>query len=160
MEELWKGIKDYENYYQVSNLGNIRNVTTFPRSNRKIWKTGKGYCSVNLSNLNGTRKFTIHRLVAETFIPNPNNYGYINHIDGNKDNNRMDNLEWCTASENNFHRFRILNVVPSSSKLNSLKVLKIRKLLKTHSVSEIAKLYNVTNTTIYYIKDRKTYNKI
>lgn len=66
-----------------------------------------GYFIVTLSN-NGTNcKCYIHRLVAQTFIPNPLKKLYVNHIDGNKQNDRVDNLEWCTPSENNFHAFRI-----------------------------------------------------
>ncbi len=117
MEEIWKDIKEY-NGYQVSNLGRVRtfNKTTFttkhgvrhwenrilkPREDIKnrslsvsLWKNGKN------------RSHLIHRLVAETFIPNPDNKPEVNHIDGDRHNNKLDNLEWTTKQENMQHAFR------------------------------------------------------
>lgn len=103
MIEEWKNIKGYENY-QVSNLGRIKNKTG------KILKQQirKGYCDVGL-RLQGQKQpklIKVHRLVAEAFIPNPNNYPVINHIDENKQNNRIDNLEWCTQQYNSNYGHR------------------------------------------------------
>lgn len=92
--EIWKKIKGFE-MYEISNLGNVRNTIT-----NKILTpcdNGKGYMRVNL---NHKTKY-IHRLVAEAFIPNPNNWPVINHKDENKKNNDISNLEWCTVSYNN-----------------------------------------------------------
>lgn len=94
--EVWKDIIDFPNY-QVSNLGRVK-------SKGKILKSTKdngGYLMVMISNNTGYKTKRIHRLVAETFIPNPNNYKEVNHIDENKTNNCVDNLEWCTRKYNN-----------------------------------------------------------
>lgn len=96
-DELWKPVAGYEDLYEVSNHGRVR---------RKVWKILKsktekgGYQRINLCK-NGIQKpFLIHRLVAEAFVPNPNNHTIVNHIDERPQNNRADNLEWCTEKHN------------------------------------------------------------
>ena len=103
MEEIWKDIAGYEGLYQVSNFGNVRSLK-YRRSNEIRQLTPKcnnsGRLWVELAD-NGKRKpMLIHRLVAMAFIPNPNDYPQINHKDENPKNNRVDNLEWCTAEYN------------------------------------------------------------
>ena len=110
MKEEWKDIKGYEGYYQVSNLGNIKSFIYFngheyiyrerilkPQNNR--------YLTVRLAKNKKVKQYTIHRLVAEYFISNEDKKPYVNHKDGNKYNNRVDNLEWCTAKENTQHAY-------------------------------------------------------
>ena len=103
MEEIWKDIEGYEGLYQISNLGNVKSLNYCGRGYAKNLTpkcNNTGRLWVELS-LNGKRKpMLIHRLVAKTFIPNPNSYPQINHIDENPKNNRVDNLEWCTGSYN------------------------------------------------------------
>lgn len=117
MNEIWKDIKGYEGYYQVSNLGNVkslnRKVNVYendcikkrPLQEKLIAKTKdkKGYIRVSLSKGYNHKCPLLHRLVAETFIPNPNDKPQVNHIDGNKSNNCVDNLEWVTNKENTQH---------------------------------------------------------
>ena len=117
MEEVWKDINGYEGIYQVSNLGRVKAVerTWYSGRNGCIKKTkpehimkyrlakNTGYCLLKLTKYGKEKHVFVHRLVAETFIPNPNNLPEINHIDGNKENNCINNLEWCTAKENISH---------------------------------------------------------
>lgn len=109
MIEIWKDIKGYEGLYQVSNLGRVKSLEN--RSNHKnqlIMKQSivRGYKQITLCKNKVQKMYKVHRLVAETFIPNPNNKNQVNHIDGNKRNNCYYNLEWCTASENMKHAFK------------------------------------------------------
>ena len=112
MEEIWKDIKEYEGKYQISNFGNVRSTydqNQFKKTSRiKNLKAGErnGYLVINLQNkakLKGKKSYQIHRLVAEAFIPNPENKPIINHIDENRKNNVVTNLEWCTQKENVLH---------------------------------------------------------
>ena len=108
MEEIWKDIPNYEGLYQASNLGRIK---SFPRrySRNKteiIMKqrfNHKGYLQLSLCKNGKLSNKMVHRLVAETFIPNPNSLPQVNHIDGVKKNNNVDNLEWCDNSYNQIH---------------------------------------------------------
>lgn len=119
MQEVWKDIKDYEGSYQVSNLGRIKRIALYTNQYKKQWKSNKilntnhtdlrGYCHVVLCKDGISHCYKVHRLVAQAFIPNPDNLPQINHIDGNKVNNSVDNLEWCTASENMYHSYRKLH---------------------------------------------------
>ena len=100
MTEVWKDVKNYEGLYQISNLGNVKRISSGKRLkpyNRK------GYIRVALSKDDTTKHIDIHRLVAQAFIPNPENKPEVNHIDGDKSNNEVSNLEWCTRKENMNH---------------------------------------------------------
>ena len=103
MIEIWKDIKDYEGLYQVSNFGQILSLH-YNRSRKckllKLIKTKFGYLRVQLFKDGKGKMFIVHRLVAETFLKNPDNLPQVNHIDENKENNRVDNLEWCTSEYN------------------------------------------------------------
>lgn len=95
---IWKDIKGYEGLYQVSNTGKIRNTKT--KYILKPVTQSNGYMKVCLTKNRVQKNKTIHRLVAETFIPNTNNLPCINHKDENKTNNNANNLEWCTQEYN------------------------------------------------------------
>lgn len=103
MKEIWKDVPGYENLYRVSNLGKIIN------SKGRILKQRidhDGYLDIKLCKNGIEKRYKVHRLVAFAFI-NPNcNKPHINHIDCNKQNNSIDNLEWCTISENMKHAYR------------------------------------------------------
>ena len=103
MEEVWKDIKDYEGLYKISNLGNVFSI----KSNRILKKPSnpKNYHRVALRKDGNTKVCSVHRLVAIAFIKNdnPNKNNLVNHIDENKLNNRVDNLEWCDDYYNMMH---------------------------------------------------------
>lgn len=100
MEEIWKDIENYPGY-QVSNLGRIK---SFKQDKNGIITNGnvsfKGYLRKQLWNENGSKSFAVHRLVAQAFIPNPDNLPQVNHKDENKQNNCVDNSEWCDNDYN------------------------------------------------------------
>lgn len=111
-KEIWKQIKGYEGYYEVSNLGNVKSVKRFYRlkeNGKKVEVKEKyinpfissGYSRVSLTKNGKSKKYSVHRLVAEAFIPNPNNLPLVNHKDETRNNNCVNNLEWCT------HRYNI-----------------------------------------------------
>lgn len=164
MNEVWKDIKGYEKIYQVSNFGKVKRLT-FINGNVKLQKermstptnNGHGYLIVGLSK-NGKRKnFYVHRLVAETFLDNLNNLPQVNHKDGNKKNNRVDNLEWCTASENQIHSYKVLKTKYNLFGLNisrekqkkKVSAYKNGKLFKTfNSISEAGRFMKVNPSCI------------
>lgn len=104
MEEIWKDVKGYEGLYQVSNLGRIKNKKDYiikPELNKN------GYKYMPLYKNNKRRRELLHRIVATAFIKNTNNLPQVNHIDGNKSNNKVDNLEWCSCSYNLKEAYRL-----------------------------------------------------
>jgi hypothetical protein len=112
---VWKDIQGYEGLYQVSNAGEVKSlsriVKNFGLRHERILiplKHNSGYSAVALSKGAKVTHFLIHRLVAVAFIDNPANRMFINHINGIKTDNRIENLEWVTSSENNIHARRIL----------------------------------------------------
>lgn len=121
MEEIWKDIKGYEGLYQISNLGRLRSLDRYVRHKKikslrllkgKIMSptisNSTGYLVSTLYNKGKGKQVTIHRLVAETFIPNPENKPEVNHINGIRDDDRVENFEWVNRSENQLHAYKIL----------------------------------------------------
>ena len=105
MQEIWKPIKGFEGFYEISNLLQIRSVKrngTNGKVLKQITDEG-GYKICCLMVLGKRTNKKVHRLIAENFIPNPHNKATINHIDNNRANNSIENLEWCTIAENNAH---------------------------------------------------------
>ena len=120
LAETWKDIPGYEGLYQASTFGRVRSVdrivphgafdTTRPVRGRILkvgTRPGDGRVVVNLSKVGKVRHWKVHRLIAYVFLPNPDDKPQINHIDGDPKNNRLDNLEWATNSENGKHAYKI-----------------------------------------------------
>ena len=108
MSEIWKDIEGYEGLYQISNLGRVKRLGhqcgAIYRNEHLLKPCLRDrYLSVRLSKNGKVKNCNIHRLVASAFIPNPNNYDVVNHIDTNRMNNNVNNLEWCTQSYNCIH---------------------------------------------------------
>lgn len=118
LKKEWKEIKGYEGRYIISNYGEIISLPRYKHNNSKMQYVEpkeilryinkvNGYVYVQLWKNAEYKNIRLHKLVAETFIPNPENKPQVNHIDGNKQNNKVDNLEWCTARENIIHAYKI-----------------------------------------------------
>lgn len=101
--EIWKDVKNYEGLYQISNIGRVKSIRT-----NRILKSNllQGYPIVQLCVNNNRHTFEIHRLIANAFIPNPNNYPFVNHINEDRTDNRIENLEWCNQKMNVNHSKR------------------------------------------------------
>lgn len=168
-EEIWKDIKQLEGLYQISNLGRVKSLPRvinspvqkcgFRISKEKIkslQNNGKGYYQLYVQVNNKRKLFYIHRLVAKYFIPNPENKPEVNHINGIKTDNRVENLEWVTSSENTIHAIKNNLIRFGEKSYNNLlteqKVLLIRRLFRINpnfSRKNVAKKFNVSEGCIY-----------
>ena len=174
--EVFVDIQGYEGY-QVSNLGRVRSLDRFitrKNSNDKVIKGKiltptlhkKGYYYVRLGSKGHQKHFYIHRLVATAFISNPDNKPQVNHINGNKADNNVCNLEWVTALENMAHAFNeglgACGERQWQAKLYPDKVKEIRNLLSEDNLSlkEICNIYGVNYRTIYNIKIGRTWKHV
>jgi hypothetical protein len=155
---MWKDIPGYEGKYQACEDGRIRNATTMcelkPRPDRN------GYLDVGL---NRVRK-RVHRLVAETFILHDVSKNVVNHKDGNKLNNHIDNLEWCTSQINNQHAYDTglhgKGEDHVNSKLTEEQVIEIKRLGRYDTARNIGKKYNVSKGTINDIFEERTWKDV
>lgn len=176
MEEIWKDVNEYEGLYQVSNLGRIKSLEgkkiVFLKhlSKEKILIVKKnrcGYLYVGLSKDLKRKSYTIHRLIAKAFIQNPDNKLTVNHINGIKTDNRVENLEWNTSTENVYHKNNILGKHcrgenSGMSKLTEKDVLEIRSkyIPYKYSTTKLGEEYNVHNSTICSIINNKIWKHI
>lgn len=175
-KEEWRPIKGYEGFYEVSSLGRVRSLDRVVKCKNgncqkffgKIMKprTNKdGYLTVALSMNNKQKSKQIHRLVAITFLPNPKKLPQVNHRDCNKQNNYVDNLEWCSCQENIQHALKTGVVKQGSehhnAKLSKQQVQEIRAIYKPRSKEYnayiLARKYNVSRATIWRIITKNTY---
>ena len=157
-EEIWKDIPGYEGLYQVSNFGRVKSLRKAIIMSIRINK--KGYSTIGLSKTGVFNRKSIHRLVAEAFIPNPDNLPCVNHKDGNKLNNELNNLEWCTYGDNERHAYRTglkhcgdrKGDKAFNRKLTSDQVAYIKKVYKkgdsTYGGRALAKIFNVSESCI------------
>lgn len=173
--EIWKEIKGYEGLYSVSNFGNVKslkrtvdykNGLTSNYNERVLSQESVkgGYKRVAISKNNKTKRFQVQRLVAIEFINNPKNKPCVNHINGIKDDNRVQNLEWVTYSENERHSYDILGKVNNNRKLNSEQIDYIRKncikgIISSHfySAKSISLRMNVSKETVLNVLKNKYY---
>lgn len=155
--EVWKDIPCYEGLYQISNLGNI-----FIVKRNKLLKgcnDKDGYRQISLSKNNKKKTLKVHRLVLSVFIGSSELC--VNHKNGIKDDNRLENLEYCTHSENMIHAIK-MGLAKPFKKINENNVIEIMKLLKESSLTqkEIGKKFNITLSQVSLIKLGKTWKKL
>lgn len=156
MEEIWKDVKDFEGLYQVSNLGNVKRlVSKRVLAERLIGSSidRYGYVKRVLCKDGKMYFFTEHRLVANAFIPNDFNKPTVNHINGIKTDNKLDNLEWCTIKENNDHAINtglknLKGIKHHKCKLTEEQVREIRQIGFSQTRMSLAKKYGVSRTSI------------
>jgi hypothetical protein len=159
MENEYKG-------YKVNSLGIIYNKRFKKESKCSLDKNGYKVINIYFNGLRKTER--VNRIIAKTFIPNPNNKPFVNHINGIKTDNRVENLEWVTAKENTEHAIKnkLFNPVGSNnkrSKLNEIDVLNIRnetKNIKRYNRKKLAQKYNVSESIIKRIVINQTWKHV
>lgn len=166
--EQWKEAVGFNGDYLISNFGRVRSMVYGGHRGQilSVTKHRQGYLRVKLSKDVGHKSYLVHRLVGDAFIPNPYNKETINHIDGNKANNHVSNLEWATQSENNKHAFRTgLHIITDKQwksmtkgfKISNSQVIKIRELFNNGmSLQQIADTYNVSKAQVCRIVNHKS----
>jgi hypothetical protein len=179
--EVWKEIPNSKNY-MISNHGRVKHLPYYKRNawntcffltKEKLLKLNNnnrdGYFRIKIYYLDGTKKLEmVHRLVANAFIPNPENLPQVNHIDGVSSNNYYTNLEWCTNLQNTQHRFQVKKSFNtkkgSSSNLSKLKeedMFEIKRLLDLGiMIPLIAKKFNISQSTIYEFKAGRSWRQL
>ena len=173
MEEIWKNVRNYEGYYQASNLGRVKSLGKYITAVHNSVRFVPGrvlkithradYCYVSLYVKAVCEILSVHSIVATIFIPNPKNKPEVNHKDFNKTNNNINNLEWCTKEENRAHAIKH-NRLPRgeahvNSKLNDFKVRVIRR-CNDLTPTEIGRVFGVGYGTISCVLARKTWNHL
>lgn len=161
--EVWKDVVGYEGLYQVSNFGNVKSLgNEFSRKERLLKPSlqTKGYVNIVLQKNGKRKKILVHRLVAEYFIPNLDKKLQVNHINGIKTDNRVQNLEWVTHRENLDHAIKnnltLKGKENRNSKLKDVDVIKIHSLLqKGVTTKELSESYNVSYSTIDGIRTNR-----
>lgn len=178
--EKWIAVPDYEEYYEISNIGRVRSLDRTKLNSigslrvtkgilLKPTKASTGYYTVMFSVGGKTKRILVHRIVATAFIPNPENKPQVNHINGIKTDNRLENLEWCTRKENIAHADinglmnRATGESVGISKLTKNNVLAIRRLYSIKGFTDmdlITKKYNVSKSTVNNVISRKTWKHV
>ena len=150
MKEIWKDIEGYEGLYQISNYGKIK---SFHKNKILILNNSidrYGYYFIRLSKNGESKRFAVHRLVCFAFIPNKENKPYVNHKDGNPKNNNVNNLEWCTPSENMFHKTRVLGYNHSEQTKKKLSMSAKKRGIHPNTIKSHYKKCRCVETGIIY----------
>lgn len=171
MQETWKPVKGFEHKYSISNLGRVK-IHNYKRTGLPKLASTKpsrdGYCRVYFQ-VGYSKAFLVHRLVATHFVENdlPEVKIQVNHLDGDKSNNRADNLEWCNAATNIAHAFREglnknFGETHKAAKLTDLEIKVIIKMLGTGKISQrhLADIFNVSPMTISNIVNGKAWRHL
>ena len=155
----WKRVVGWENFYLINEYGLLYKLD-FDRFSNGSPKDN-GYIRTSLCINGKTKDMYIHRLVAQAFIPNPDKKDEVNHIDGDKTNNHINNLEWVTKSENGLHRFRVLGHKTANSKPTKIINLETNEVMYFDSLSKASKFINGKRTSgvDYVLKSGKIYKK-
>lgn len=167
LDEIWAPVVGYETHYVVSNKGRVKGIGKKSKYRLLVPMVHQqGYERVRLSVGGKHRFFLVHRLVATAFIPNPDNKATVNHLDGNKHNNCVENLEWATQAENNLHAHRTglalttERQIKSSclrAKITKQQVKDIIKLYKQgRSLLDLSKLYQISKSQVCRIVNGKS----
>lgn len=174
MTEEWRDVAGYEGLYQISNYGNVKSVARADtvgrkRKERLLTQTNSswGYKCVKLCNGETQKTVRVHRLVADAFIPNPDHHPCVNHKDEDKNNNRADNLEWCSWRYNAIYGHRLDSVSGENytkSKLSKDQVIRMKESYipydPVYGVTALAKEFGVSLTTARRVIHGETHKKI
>lgn len=161
-----KPVIGYEDYYAVDEFGNVHSMVTAQGRRKCILKPHpkNGYLAVNLFKDGVCKHQYIHRLIAEAFIPNPNNLPEVNHIDGDKTNNRVGNLEWCSRRKNLEHAWSIGHKCVGEShgcaRLTEDDVRTIRAMRGKASGLELARQFGIAQCTVSAIQLRRIWKEV
>jgi len=175
--EVWLDIKGYEGHYQVSSFGRVKSLARVIECRKNVfvnkkekflsdWDCGKGYRKVKLSKDGIEKSIRVHRLVADTFLSNPDAKLEVNHINGIKNDNRVENLDWCTSSENTIHALNNKLKISQKgsehgmSKLTEKDVLEIRKIGRNKTLKEVSEIYKVDMSLISLVLLNKIWKHI
>lgn len=165
--ELWRNIEDYGSDYQISTFGRIKSSKNRHKKILAPFVDKDGYLQIALSKNGNVKKFKIHRLVAQAFISNPNAKPQINHIDGNKMNNHVGNLEWCTDRENNRHAIKMKLRTYSRNSNRALTDKQVKWCRSVHipfdekfGSTALAKIFGISQVSMNNLLKRKTYKDI